>query len=240
MKKLISILSTAMLTFTLVGCSSDEPAYSYSDGAGNTYWIQGATLTYDPVTPLESSSGEYSGGEPATIELTQDEHAAIVSLFDVAIGDTSNHIENRVMMSGVIDVRKGKKTTSFILAPKSVKKTEIETMLEGLLVVPLITLDSPTEGQTISSPLTITGNARGPWYFEATFPVILTNWDGLIIAEGYATALDDWMTEEFVPFEATLTFEVPDYGDTGALILRKANASGLPENDDALEIGVMF
>ena len=78
------------------------------------------------------------------------------------------------------------------------------------------------------------------WFFEADFPVILTNWDGLIIAEHYATAEGAWMTEDFVPFTATLEFEPPEYGERGTLILQKANASGLPEHDDAVEITVFF
>lgn len=104
----------------------------------------------------------------------------------------------------------------------------------------LIRLTTPQPEGVITSPLTITGVARGYWYFEATFPIILTDWDGLIIAEGYATADSDWMTEEFVPFTATLEFEKPAYGDRGSLILQKSNASGLPEHDDALEITVFF
>lgn len=106
--------------------------------------------------------------------------------------------------------------------------------------VDLVQLDELRPNDVVESPLTITGQARGPWYFEATFPVILTDWDGLIIAESYAQAQGDWMTEDFVPFEATLEFEVPDYGDSGSLILQKANPSGLPENDDAYEIPVRF
>lgn len=104
----------------------------------------------------------------------------------------------------------------------------------------LIRLASPTPYQVIESPLEITGRARGAWYFEASFPVVLVNWDGLIIAEGYATAEGEWMTEEFVPFSGTLEFETPDYGERGALILQKHNASGLPEHDDALEVPVRF
>ena len=103
----------------------------------------------------------------------------------------------------------------------------------------LIRLDSPRPNQVINSPLTITGEARGTWFFEASFPVILVNWDGLIIAEGFATAKSDWMTEDFVPFEAVLNFdENQTYSNRGALILKKDNPSGLPENDDALEISI--
>ena len=104
----------------------------------------------------------------------------------------------------------------------------------------LIRLTSPLAEEEITSPLVIKGEARGNWYFEATFPVVLTNWDGLIIAEGYATAQDDWMTEDYVPFEATLEFDKPKDGERGSLILKKSNASGLPEHDDALEIKVFF
>jgi len=45
-----------------------------------------------------------------------------------------------------------------------------------------------------------------------------------------------------VPFGATIKFEVDKnaYSNKGSLILRKDNPSGLPENDDALEIPVVL
>ena len=106
----------------------------------------------------------------------------------------------------------------------------------------LIVLDNPRPNQTITSPLTVTGQARGYWFFEASFPVVLVDWDGRIIAQGIATAKGDWMTADFVPFEATLTFTAdPDaYSNRGALILQKDNPSGLPQNDDALEVPVVI
>ena len=106
----------------------------------------------------------------------------------------------------------------------------------------LIRLVSPLPNATVSSPLTITGKARGYWFFEASFPVVLVDWDGKIIVQGIATAKDEWMTEEFVPFEATLTFAANSsaYSNRGALILQKDNPSGLPENDDALEVPVVI
>ena len=112
----------------------------------------------------------------------------------------------------------------------------------------LIRLNTPRPNAMITSPLTITGEARGPWFFEASFPVVLTDWNGLIIAEYFATAQGEWMTEDFVPFESVLEFEkpypqegeVPDFMKRGTLILHKDNPSGLPEHDDALEIPVWF
>lgn len=105
----------------------------------------------------------------------------------------------------------------------------------------MIVLESPKPESEVTSPLLITGKARGNWFFEASFPVTLTNWDGLIIAEGIATAQGDWMTEDFVPFEAKLEFIADTtVSNRGSLILRKDNPSGLPENDDYLEITVFF
>lgn len=106
----------------------------------------------------------------------------------------------------------------------------------------LIQLASPRPGQSISSPLIVQGKARGSWFFEASFPVVLIDWDGKIIAHSIAQAKGDWMTTEFVPFETTLTFTVDKdvYSDAGTLILRKDNPSGLPEHDDALEIPIVF
>lgn len=108
----------------------------------------------------------------------------------------------------------------------------------------LIILETPQPEQEITSPLIIKGRARGVWFFEASFPLILTDWDGRIIAESFATAKTDWMTEDFVQFEGILEFETPenigDFSKRGSLILKKDNPSGLPENDDALEISVYF
>lgn len=104
----------------------------------------------------------------------------------------------------------------------------------------LIRIETPSPIETITSPLTVTGEARGSWYFEASFPVVLVDWDGKIIADTFATAEGEWMTEDFVPFRATLEFEVPAYGERGSLILRKDNPSDRPELDDALEVPIRF
>jgi hypothetical protein len=106
----------------------------------------------------------------------------------------------------------------------------------------LITLASPAPLSKISSPVRVSGMARGYWFFEGSSPITIVNWDGLIIGEGYATADGEWMTEEFVPFSGTVNFMFDPQTpyDRGTLILKKDNPSGLPEHDDALEILVRF
>lgn len=106
----------------------------------------------------------------------------------------------------------------------------------------LIQVTQPQVNETITSPVTVTGQARGYWFFEASFPIVVVDWDGKIIGEGYATADGEWMTEDFVPFTGTITFTVePDVAySRGTLIFKRDNPSGLPEHDDALEIPIQL
>jgi hypothetical protein len=103
----------------------------------------------------------------------------------------------------------------------------------------LIVLESPRVGSTVASPLTITGKARGTWFFEASFPVVLVDEQNKQVAVGVAQAKGEWMTEDFVPFSATLTFVSPAKGK-GTLILKKDNPSGDPARDDSLRVPVTF
>lgn len=103
----------------------------------------------------------------------------------------------------------------------------------------IIQVTTPRPNGKITSPLTITGQARGSWFFEASFPIILKDANGVVLAKTSAEAKDEWMTENFVPFSATITFPVPTT-TTGTLILRKDNPSGLSKNDAELEIPVQF
>ena len=102
-----------------------------------------------------------------------------------------------------------------------------------------IELHNPFPGDVIRSPLALEGRAKGPWYFEASFPVYLLNAAGDTIARTPATAQGEWMTENMVFFKATLEFTAPA-ADSGTLILAKSNASGLPEHDDELRVPIRF
>jgi hypothetical protein len=105
----------------------------------------------------------------------------------------------------------------------------------------LIKIDSPRPNAVVASPLEVTGQARGTWYFEASFPVKLLDENGneIPLNQSYIMTTEEWMTEEFVPFKATLEFSAPATA-TGTLVLEKDNPSGLPEQDDSLIVPVRF
>ena len=124
------------------------------------------------------------------------------------------------------------------------KETEATTAIETATtaketISDQIRVTKPQPNQLVESPLMIEGEARGTWFFEATFPVKLLDANGDVITTYFAQAQGEWMTEDFVLFKAQLIFEKP-VTDTGVLILEKDNPSGLTENDANIEIPVSF
>lgn len=103
----------------------------------------------------------------------------------------------------------------------------------------LIQVDEPRPNSAISNPVIIKGKARGSWFFEGSFPIKLVDDGNIVIGSTIATADGEWMTEDFVPFTASLTFSSSGT-KKGILILEKDNPSGLPENEDFLEIPLSF
>jgi hypothetical protein len=103
----------------------------------------------------------------------------------------------------------------------------------------LIQVTLPNPGDKVSSPLTIRGQARGNWYFEASFGIIIKDSTGKELGVAVAQAQSDWTTTDFVPFTATLQFAKPTT-KTGTLYFYKDNPSGLPQNADEMYFQVNF
>lgn len=110
---------------------------------------------------------------------------------------------------------------------------------QGTSTNQLIRVTSPAPNSIVRSPLVITGEARGNWYFEASFPVKMLDANGRVLGEHYAEAQGDWMTTNFVPFRATFNFATSTT-ETGMLVLEKDNPSGLPQNDAEIRIPIRF
>lgn len=103
----------------------------------------------------------------------------------------------------------------------------------------LIVIDSPRPGETVGQVISVSGSARGFWFFEASFPIELLDVNDTVIGQGIAQAEGDWMTEEFVPFKARIELATPYYGDV-IVVLKKDNPSGEPENDASVRFPVVI
>ncbi len=100
-----------------------------------------------------------------------------------------------------------------------------------------ITLDAPAT-QQVGKKFAVSGKAPGPWYFEASFPIFVTDAQDNKIATSYGQAQGDWMTTELVPFTAQI--DVGAYTGPATVHLLRDNPSGMPENDDSASFQVMI
>ena len=103
----------------------------------------------------------------------------------------------------------------------------------------LLSVETPAVNERITSPVLVRGRARGFWFFEASFPVKVLDKNGEVLGSGIAEAQSEWMTEDFVPFMAVISFR-PTESETGTLVLEKDNPSGLPEHADELRMPIRF
>jgi hypothetical protein len=125
------------------------------------------------------------------------------------------------------------------LQPEPIEPEQVKSGFTGRSMSDLIIVTTPVPYQEIASPLIIEGMARGFWFFEGDFPVMLCDSEGEIIARGQATAKKEWMTEDFVQFSSELKF-TPDYGKSGTVIIRNNNPSDMVENNRELRFPIIF
>lgn len=118
-------------------------------------------------------------------------------------------------------------------------KTFVEYIGNELKKTDLIRISAPRPNGTIKSPAIIEGEARGTWFFEASFPIKLYDENNKLLGTAIAEAQSDWMTENFVKFKAVLSYSVTQAGK-GTLVLEKDNPSGLPENADELRVPIKY
>jgi len=103
-----------------------------------------------------------------------------------------------------------------------------------------IVIYSPLEGSVISSPLRVSGQARGSWFFEASAPIEVLDENGVSIGQKYITAEGDWMTTDFVPFSGEVSFVVPAGVSSGLVVFKKDNPSGESKFDESVLVPVRF
>lgn len=102
-----------------------------------------------------------------------------------------------------------------------------------------IVVTSPGSGDKIASPLSVSGQARGSWFFEASAPVKIVDANGKILGQAPMQAQGDWMTTNMVPFAGNIAFTKPSTA-TGAVIFENDNPSGMASTSRYLAIPVYF
>lgn len=128
-RKLFSKPSVLFFAIAISSISAQAKIYSYIDGNNNDYEITPDSIFYSPVKPIESSSGEYSGGNPARVKISSEQFLKIELIIKSILKDKSNLIKDRLMGCGTLIA--GKKTT--YISGKSPLKAELEKELKSYL-----------------------------------------------------------------------------------------------------------
>ena len=111
--------------------------------------------------------------------------------------------------------------------------TSAPTLAERVIVT------SPKPNATVGKTFVVSGQAPGPWYFEASFPIKIVDADNNFIGQGIAQAQGEWMTTDQVTFAATITLD-GSYTGPAEVVLMRDNPSGMPENDDSVSVPVLI
>ncbi|MEM7581969.1 MAG: hypothetical protein AAF560_01195 [Acidobacteriota bacterium] len=100
--------------------STENWTVSYWDSSGNGYRFTAnpdgtARFVYRPVTPEQSSSGTYSGGDPCEATLEPRDVAALFERVNELAASSALHIEKRQMGTGQFRIHEGDMVRRFIL-----------------------------------------------------------------------------------------------------------------------------
>ncbi|HEY4521506.1 MAG TPA: Gmad2 immunoglobulin-like domain-containing protein [Candidatus Paceibacterota bacterium] len=148
-----------------------------------------------------------------------------------------------VVMTGFLIALPSSKPSPEIVAATSTadEETPPSSVDEAPSSQPLsrsVVVTTPQQKQHVGRNFTVAGVAPGPWFFEAQFPMQVRDMEGSVVGRATATAQGEWMTEELVTFTAMMHIDATFHGEA-ILILMKDNPSGMPENDDAIEVPVV-
>ncbi len=117
-------------------------------------------------------------------------------------------------------------------------KSVVDGECPGMAVSP-VSIVQPVANSVVKSPLRVVGSAKGTWFFEGQMPIELRDNNNNSLANGVVKAQGNWMTEQPVSFVGTLQFKVQGL-ESGFVIIKKDNPSGIVQDDEMVTIPVRF
>ncbi len=104
------------------------PSLRYHDQNNNLYHLEGRAFRYRPIQPKESSSGLYSGGEPAEHQISAELSQEIFALAEQILKTSSIHTQQRRMLTSVLSLKSDQNWR-----PATLVRSPLRTDLEALL-----------------------------------------------------------------------------------------------------------
>lgn len=153
----------------------------------------------------------------------------------------SNPIQNQ---PGKACTQEAKQCPDGSYVSRTGQNCEFAACLEIVGIKDKIIISSPGIDEKISSPISVSGKARGTWFSEGSFPVEIYDGNnkllGIKAVEFSPVSNEDtWMTEDFVNFKGEIPFSKPST-ESGYIIFRKDNPSDQRELDESFKLSVKF
>ena len=134
MKKSLTVFLFGLSLLFFFHCKTTNLMdYTYVDQAGNRYYIKAQTIRYSPMTKEHSSSGEYDGGEPKTVEISKNQRKDLNEVFEKIIANPKGRTDTRTMGSCTIFQKGADKTNTYMFRYNSAPQKEINAKLKALL-----------------------------------------------------------------------------------------------------------
>ena len=197
-----------------------------SGGSGTFYYVAAALGSKDGFTGTNSILlGDRIA--PQTIEIQKD---LIIVNYVERLPNEPMSASPSIAVSKYFKISEGK----IIQVQDYETKITYSNATDDLIVVNL-----PFPGAVVGKKFSVLGKARGNWFFEASFPVVVLDKNGNVLASGPAEASGNWMTTDFVPFKIDL--KVPEsYMGGAVLLLKKDNPSGLKEGEASISFPIII
>ncbi|CAN5141541.1 hypothetical protein BH11PAT3_BH11PAT3_2700 [soil metagenome] len=139
-------------------------------------------------------------------------------------------------------LRKPTSVTQVYTTPVNTNINPAPTTIDPSLVTDgSIVIDLPLANATGTSPIAVSGRARGNWFFEASAPVTVIDSNGKTIGQAQIRATGDWMTTEYVPFTGSVSYTLGTSTTTsGYLLFMNDNPSGDPTRSVSVRVPIKF
>lgn len=105
---------------------------TYYDFSNNRYRVTKEKIHYLPMTPEQSSSGTYSGGEEKECGISMEIFAEIVEQVKAITENTSLHQEKRRMLTAMMVVDWGEESGRYIIRRSAEQKSLVALFKKGL------------------------------------------------------------------------------------------------------------
>jgi len=126
LKPFLIVGAVCLFSMTILSLKPKGVVYTYIDSNNNNYIITPENINYEPISKVESSSGEYDGGAPKTANISTEQFAKIEGIIHTILADKSSHEKNREMGFGTIVIGK----EAVYINRNSSLKTELENELK--------------------------------------------------------------------------------------------------------------